>query len=316
MGRSRKQYKPYLFDKATRIVDKAEIPGASCPVHLVYFDNTYDALDQVDQYYSQLKKIDSVGLLEKSRGGGGRGSKNWAHFKEIMNDGQFFQTEERVEELEQYMGLAKKEELVWDTQGAIADVGLFMMGEPECMIDFQEEETRGEYVTLIVEAGEHGHIGTEMCYNRGVLVQAAVEKLESQGVRCRVIYQVDFDFGGANSSEAMYLVQLKNFRDPFNPIILNFLHPSMQRRCIWAMYDISQSFYDNGWYGGRMAPRLEERMPWIREVCDIDDGETVIQIESMTRDASLADICGREDWKEAVEYIDGWIQQVDSVRSN
>jgi len=79
-------------------------------------------------------------------------------------------------------GLMEEEEL--DVTGASVDVGLFCEGEPECMVDFIEQDApRSRVVKLYVQINCLASVQPETIMRRGVAIAAIVDALEERGLQ-------------------------------------------------------------------------------------------------------------------------------------
>lgn len=79
-------------------------------------------------------------------------------------------------------GLMETEE--YDVCGASVDVGLYCEGEPECMVDFIENEApRSRVVKLYVQINCLASVEPETIMRRGAAIAAIVDALEERGLQ-------------------------------------------------------------------------------------------------------------------------------------
>lgn len=82
-------------------------------------------------------------------------------------------------------GLTEVEE--YDVTGASVDVGLYCEGEPECMVDFIENEApRSRVVKLYVQINCLASVRAETIMRRGVAIAAIIDALEERGLQIEV----------------------------------------------------------------------------------------------------------------------------------
>ena len=75
---------------------------------------------------------------------------------------------------------------VYGVSGAYVDVSMFLTGEPECMVDFQPQETT-RYVTLFVDVAEMSEVTKKQFELKAIAAGCLVDELESNGVRVELI---------------------------------------------------------------------------------------------------------------------------------
>jgi hypothetical protein len=74
---------------------------------------------------------------------------------------------------------------VHDVTGAVVDIGAYMTGEPECMIDFVQEDNN-RYVVINVDVVESDGTDERVFTNKAVACASIVDELESKGIRVRL----------------------------------------------------------------------------------------------------------------------------------
>ena len=72
--------------------------------------------------------------------------------------------------------------------GDEVDVGLYLSGEPECMIEYQPEiiPSFGKVARIIVNLTSSANVKAETYFQRGAAASLLVDALESCGIRCEV----------------------------------------------------------------------------------------------------------------------------------
>jgi len=117
---------------------------------------------------------------------------------------------------------------IYDVQGSYVDVGRFLEGEPECMVDFAQAP-KSQALDIFLTISEPWLITAGQMRNRAAIICCLVDDLEKMGVRCR-IHVIDFrDY--VKSKRSFYSVRLKNFDEPLSVAkISGASHPSFFRR--------------------------------------------------------------------------------------
>ncbi|MHC1764598.1 MAG: hypothetical protein AB9869_09855 [Verrucomicrobiia bacterium] len=120
--------------------------------------------------------------------------------------------------------------------GDEVDVGLYLTGEPECMIEFPLEPKRKPVVRFVVSAAFSARVDAEAIYNRGAAVLAAIDVLESAGVRVELDLDESIE---ADRREFRRTIPLKAADDPVDRDKLAFAicHPSTLRRLIFRLHE-------------------------------------------------------------------------------
>jgi len=117
--------------------------------------------------------------------------------------------------------------------GAYVDVGEYVQGMPECMIDFQEDKRAARFVHIIVAGGYAAAFSADEIMQRGVTIAACIDALEARGVRCSVEMRYQSPEWHTIS------VDLKHASDPLNLDVLAFAlaHPACYRRLGFGVCD-------------------------------------------------------------------------------
>lgn len=76
---------------------------------------------------------------------------------------------------------------VYDVVGGFVDIGAFMSGEPECMVDFMPDHSRGKSVTLAIQFNDCGGITAQQLLYKGAVACCVAETLNALGVSTRIV---------------------------------------------------------------------------------------------------------------------------------
>ena len=155
--------------------------------------------------------------------------------------------------------------------GDEVDVGLYLSGEPECMVEFLLEPRPKPVVKFVISTTFAAGVDTESIYNRGAAVVAAVDTLEGSGVRVEI--ELDETISCRTSSRYTRRVFIKRADEALDRDLLAFAvaHASFLRRLIFRLHETKgQEHYarlGGGTYG---YPENPERLK------DRDEGAVII----------------------------------------
>jgi hypothetical protein len=126
---------------------------------------------------------------------------------------------------------------VWDVSGDDADVSRFLEGEPENMVAWVPEmvPAAGRVVRVVLDAGVNCSVKEHHLQAAGVMTAAAVDVLESRGVRCEVwvAYPASFD-----SCTVEVRHRLKAAEEALDlPRVVAGMHPSGWRRIAFRWFE-------------------------------------------------------------------------------
>lgn len=120
---------------------------------------------------------------------------------------------------------------VWDVQGGSVDIGQFLSGEPECMIDYPPTQTikDSRVVTMCVSISTSGAIGPESMIERGAAIAALAQIVASRGFNLEL--WADWTTGPCDGKTAHYRILVKSANDTIDlaKIMYAVANPSMLR---------------------------------------------------------------------------------------
>lgn len=154
-----------------------------------------------------------------------------------------------------------------DVSGCEVDIDLYLLGEPECMIDYPMADRQVSSISVLVPVCYSAYVNESAVRKRGVAVAAALEELRLQGVAVTVYAYVMI--GGRGSSNkystgnhsdspiSVSLIRLADTRLAYDLARITYAvgHPTMLRQLFFG--------YEDGWcqddrrtwgignYGGR-----------------------------------------------------------------
>jgi hypothetical protein len=119
----------------------------------------------------------------------------------------------------------------FDVTGAVVDIGAFMTGAPECMIDFQSQPvaSHGKVVTILAGISCSACVDVEETVAKGTAIVALVDSLAKLGHTVRVFVE-------SHCGEITHLVCLKDAGDPLDldALMFGIGHPDMFRRLMFS----------------------------------------------------------------------------------
>lgn len=122
--------------------------------------------------------------------------------------------------------------------GHYPDVGEFMAGAPECMIDLAEIADQSRQVKIVVNLCASGSVSASAMEARGLIALSCVDALEALGIRCEVIAANCISDGGTDLS--LTTLTVKRPQDAFNREQLAFflVHPAAFRRLFFRALEV------------------------------------------------------------------------------
>jgi len=105
---------------------------------------------------------------------------------------------------------------VASTEGGQVDIGLYLSGEPECMVSYDLDMTTQvkPIVTLVVATGILGRVSAQAIAERGKRVMALLQAIELAGIQAEV--WSDSTTNGGSGMTARISVRLKAAGEPFD----------------------------------------------------------------------------------------------------
>ena len=147
--------------------------------------------------------------------------------------------------------------------GDEVDIGTYLSGEPECMVDWETVETPsfGKVVKVLVHLTANCNVSADAMFRRGALAFLIIDTLESYGLRCEVWGVVKCSNISARAAEPNYFAQvcIRDADQPCEPDRLAFMlaHPAVFRRFGFKLMELDPD-YQNSDYG--TTKNVPERM--------------------------------------------------------
>lgn len=142
------------------------------------------------------------------------------------------------------------------TSGAGVDMGRFVTGEPECMVEFmpQSQASMGRVVKIIVAGTASSGIDAEDIKRRGIAVLALVDTIHKMGVGIELWWESSIK--GYKKGSHSTVVKLHDSNEPLDidSVMFSLAHPSMLRRLTFSVQELSQESDDQGVGSGYGSP--------------------------------------------------------------
>jgi hypothetical protein len=174
-------------------------------------------------------------------------------FDEALKLARFGWQEQLPETLaiaESAVATADKEQLmdsfsepVWDVTGAQVDVGAYLAGTPECMIDYPLSEVSkvGRVITLVVSGVVSGSIEASTIIRRGQVIVALALALNLLGHAVEIWADMSLESSpyGDNDVTAYQRILVKGASDELDAaqIMFGLAHPAMLRVMAFGTWD-------------------------------------------------------------------------------
>tara|TARA_Y100000004_G_scaffold186747_1_gene238623 strand:- start:2313 stop:3260 length:948 start_codon:yes stop_codon:yes gene_type:complete len=171
------------------------------------------------------------------------GTRNWDAAEQLFTEG-WEEGLQKVAEISEIISNTVKQQLPevtfqYDVTGGMVDVGTLMSGVPECMLNFNEQETSAtKYVDIHVNGSVSCGVSTTVIENKGAAIMALVDALEVLNYRTRVVLH---DTATRPSLAANHQYTVKDYDEPLERDRMAFLamHPSSFRRLGFTMMEFA-----------------------------------------------------------------------------
>jgi hypothetical protein len=142
-------------------------------------------------------------------------------------DAMFSKMEEQIN-----MALGDVFETRFDYGGDSVDIDRFMMGDPECMIDYVTTPAgrMGRVVRVLVNGSASASVSPELIMQRGVLATALVDVLAKLGVGVEVWLESATNDNGKSKHSQLIKLHSSEERLDIDNLMYAMAHPSMLRR--------------------------------------------------------------------------------------
>lgn len=145
---------------------------------------------------------------------------------------------------------------VWDVTGAQVDVGAYLAGTPECMVDYPLSETSkaGRVIALCASISYSSAVGSESIKLRGRTMVALAMALSRLGHNTELWADLS---GGHGDREFRIRVLVKGANDELDParVMFAYAHPAMLRQLHFAALE------GRGWPSNQLVMPPKRDLP-------------------------------------------------------
>jgi hypothetical protein len=191
--------------------------------------------------------------------------KQWTQGIKMLND-----IREKNPELFTPIIEGMREEFAYDVSGCEVAIGRYLDGEPECMLEYvqQESDKHGKVVDVYYQFNNSCGVASSDFINYGIAVLCLVDSLESRGFSCN-LYAVSLIKD--SDVDSSVTIEIKKAGDTLNiESIIYAFHTSFFRRH-WFAFHERQEFC--GWgYGVSQSPNV-----YTNEQCMIHYNENPLK---------------------------------------
>lgn len=166
------------------------------------------------------------------------GAENDQHAMEIARTGYDLQKIDiKINQME--VSGVPQMDIVWDVSGSVVDVGAFLSGEPENMIDFPIVDNK-QFIQIFVDTCENSGVSGDNILNKAAAVAYAVDKLESSNFRVElhIVYPYDKVCEERMYENHIICLKIKGFQEKISVgQIAGCVAPSFQRHLMFRHQD-------------------------------------------------------------------------------
>lgn len=217
------------------------------------FDSLGDFYDYAiyDESHPEWARINEQGMASRTGSADFAGTRNWDDAVKLARDGWTGGLDKLNYKLENTDNIIKdiknKFKTIQAVAGAFVDVPLFIQGEPECMVEF-ENTVENSFATIYVSLAVHSGVDTDEITTRGRKVMEVIDALEQNNIRTKVVLVSYITgshgfFGGNTGADDCVIINAKSYRDRLDIESLNFAicHSSFFRRILFAALERAPS---------------------------------------------------------------------------
>lgn len=131
------------------------------------------------------------------------------------------------------------------TSGASVDMGRFITGEPECMVEWSPvpEASMGRVVKIVIAGTVSSDIAPELIIRRGIAVLSLVDTIHKMGVGIELWWDSSIMGSDRTNKTHTTAVKLHDSSEPLDidSVMFALAHPSMLRRLTFSVQEQSET---------------------------------------------------------------------------
>lgn len=242
----------------------------------VYNFNTIGEFIDESQRTPQSKRDSSV------KRGDWSGSKDMAETLDIADNGYELDMIDTILE-----GIRSNEAIevqpYYDVSGCEVNVGLYLSGEPECMLEYNVQEATN-FIHIVMGVVESAFVDKEQILNRAAAMTSIVDNLENNGYRVKLSMVIANQGGFTKTQHLFTLVGIKDYQEHMDIArVAGILHPGFYRRLIFCYWEGHKDGPIRGGYGypasgASVYSKLKDIMPkdeefvYLPSLCEASGG--------------------------------------------
>lgn len=144
-----------------------------------------------------------------------------------------------------------KESFVYDVSGSYPDVGKYLTGEPENMVQFITEEDEKK-ISLVIHGGISWQINQEIQFNKGAAIVSLISKLEDLGYRVEVTLLYCYESMVNNNVRHDLFIKIKEYHEQIDidRFAFIFCNVAFNRRIKFSVNECLPIANEMGYYSG------------------------------------------------------------------
>jgi len=285
-------------------------------IHMDSFENQAEYIEHVKKFVDNKSPKLNSSIDDHSEF---RGTENIYESFEIAEKGYELDTIDA--ELQEIKGTDQFELTpTFDVAGSEVEMGLYMTGVPESMIEFNLQEVQNKYVHVVVGISDACGISSKQILNRAAGVCSLIDRLESNQYRVKLSYHLcnGTGFGAGGDDGQSLIVPIKDY-DQHLPMteLAGMLHTGFYRRIGFAFWETHPLWKQP--FGHGRSPAGAVTKQWAKEHHAIDETENFVYLPSITEaKGGWSGIMrtGFDGFDEAKEYAEYVSENIEDLYSN
>lgn len=239
------------------------------------------------------------------------GSDNLEHYYEIMETGY------ELDKIDASLkGMSTNDNYAlqanFDVTGSDVEMGRYMTGDPNCMIDYQLIQSN-KYITIVCGSAELGNMKTNRVFKRLIAICSIIDRLELDNYRVRLmIGTANVDFGDDHHN--LTLVNIKNYDENLSLVKLAaVLHPSYHRRLTFLYRGGHKEYLKNGGSGMGRSGSEEDAMSALEQSGYMKDNYIYLpSVTELVKGENNSETTFTKE-HDAMKYADYVIENIDRL---
>lgn len=276
---------------------------------------SFDYFDSLSAYKEEADKS----TRRQARNGTGEGSvgDNWFESDSYEHYCEMMETGYELDMIDAGLkGISTNDNYdiqpTFDVSGSDVDMGRYMSGEPECMIEYQIVQSY-KYVNIVIGAADTSGMGTKRMLRRMIAITSIIDRLQNDNYRVKLsVATTNIDFGGGHHN--ITVVKIKDYDEPTSIVRLAAIaHPSYHRRLTFIYRGGHREYIKNGGGGMGCSGNEDTALMMLRESGFMQEDYIYLpSVTEMMGGANLSEVTFRED-DDAKVYADYIVKHIDKL---